>query len=178
MRFFILILLSIIIFTPAMAQEEGEQLPPAPDTNFRDWRSWRLEGWPQSNGNLVIAFRVRSEESYSSDKLFYGCDSSGLFIGLDSLPYGSNRNVVIEIDGEFTSHAGRVVDDGFGDDDLLVIHRDDLIEKLVESNDQVFAYVGRTLSEARAGDGEREFDIRGIDTVHEWLPRLCFAAGN
>ncbi len=179
MRFFTLILLSIIVFTPVMAQEEGEQLPPAPETRMRGWRNWRLEGWPQENGKLVIAFTVESEEDYSSDKLFYGCGSTGpLFIGFDNLPYGSNKQVVIEIDGELVSHVGVVVTDSDGRDDLLIIRDDNIIEKVVENNDEVFAYVGRTVAEARTGEGEREFDIRGIDTVHEWLPRFCIAAGN
>ena len=179
LRILISMLLLIVVFTPAMSQEEGEQLPPAPETSMRDWRNWSLEGWPENNGKLVIAFTVESEEDYSSDKLYYGCGSTGLpFIGFDNLPYGSNKRVVIDIDGEFVSHVGVVVNDRDGRDDLLIIRGNNVIEKFVENNDEVFAYVGRTVAEARTGDGEREFDIRGIDTVHEWLPRFCLAAGN
>ncbi len=169
-----LITLICLSFLPLQAQEDTS----LPSVTKRSWRSWLLQGWPQENGRLTIAFALKSEaaSSFSSDSLLYGCDNLGFFIAFTDLPFSNGDRVVIEMDGEYTSHVGRILDNG--EEKMLVLRSGGLISTLVENDDVAFAYVGRTIVQARDGEGQREFDLRGIQTVQEWLPFFCKTAGN
>ena len=110
-------------------------------------RAWRLSGSRmQENGGFLVRFRLTP--GGSSDSVILGCDSNGMFIAFDSLPWSITApTAIIEIGDSMETYRGRI------DDDLLIFRSSILIDRIIEHNDEIFVFIDRDWDEAQQRRG-------------------------
>ena len=148
--------------------DDGESAPTGGNT-----RAWRLSGSRmQENGGFLVQFSLTPRGS--SDSVLLGCDSNGIFIAFDNLPWSiDSPTAIIEVGNSMETYRGRI------DDDYLIFRSSILIDRIKEHNEEIFVFIDRDWDEAQQRRGERGFDMRGIKPVHDyWLPRFCEVAGS